>query len=80
MSRNLPSLKLLGPAALVSVIAGVLVSYECGRTAESRLIRVTPASVEMMQLLRDEHGLMADMIKVEVAKEEKSALSGIDRN
>jgi len=80
MARTLPSLKLVGAAALVSVIAGVLVSHECGRAAESRLVRVTPASVEMMQLLRDEHGLMADMIKVEVANEERAALSGIDRD
>lgn len=50
MSRNMPSRKFLGAAALVSVIAGVLVSYEWSHTAQSRLVRVTPASPEMMQL------------------------------
>jgi hypothetical protein len=69
MSRNIPSSTFLGAAALVSVIAGVLVSYEWGHTADSRLVRVTPAPPEMMQLLRDEHGLMADMLKVQLANE-----------
>ncbi len=80
MSRNMPSRKFLGAAALVSVIAGVLVSYEWSHTAESRLVRVTPASPEMMQLLRDEHGLMADMLKVQLAKEEGLPVGGIDRD
>jgi hypothetical protein len=79
MSRNIPS-TFLGAAALASVIAGVLVSYEWGHTAESRLVRITPASPEMMQLLRDEHGLMADMLKVQLAKEEGLPVGGIDRD
>ena len=52
MSRYyMPSLKFLGAAALASVIAGVLVSYELGHAAELRLVRVTPASPEMKTLL-----------------------------
>ena len=43
-------------------------SYQWGHTAEERLVTVTPASPEMMQLLRDEHGLIADMLKVQIAK------------
>jgi hypothetical protein len=70
----------LGAAALASVIAGVLVSYEWGHTAESRLVRVTPASPEMMQLLRDEHSLMTDMLKVQLAKEEGLLVGSIDRD
>jgi hypothetical protein len=76
----MPSSTFLGAAALVSVIAGVLVSYEWGHTAESRPVRVIPASPEMMQLLRDEHDLMADMLKAQVANERGSAVGGIDRN
>jgi hypothetical protein len=34
----------------------------------------------MMQLLRDEHGLMADMLKAQVANEGGSAVVGIDRD
>ena len=80
MSRNMPSSKFLGAAALASVIAGALVTYEWSYTAESRLLRVTPASPEMMQLLRDEHGLMADMLKVQLAREEGLPVGGIDRD
>ena len=40
------------------MIAG-LVSYEWGHTGESRLVKVIPASPEMMEVLRDEHGLIA---------------------
>ena len=80
MSRNLPSSRFLGAAALASVIAGALVSYEWSYTAESRLARITPASPEMMQLLRDEHDLMADMLKAQVANERDSAVGGIDRD
>ena len=80
MSRNMPSSTFLGAAALASVIAGALVSYEWDHTAKSRLVRVTPASPAMMQLLRDEHGLVADMLKAQVANEEGSAASGIDRD
>lgn len=80
MSRNKPSLKFLGTAAVASVLAGVLASYEWGHTAESRLVKVTPASLEMMQLLRDEHGLIADMVKVQIANDKESAAGGVDRD
>jgi len=80
MSRNMPLPKFLGAAAFASVIAGALVSDEWGHTAESRLVRVTPASPAMMQLLRDEHGLMADVLKAQVANERGSAVGGIDRD
>jgi hypothetical protein len=80
MSQNMPSLKFLGAAALASVIAGVLVGYEMGHTADSRLVRVTPAPHEMMQLLRDEHGLMADILKVQLANEKVLAVGGTDRD
>jgi len=68
VSRNMPSLRYFGTAVLGSVIAGLLLSYQWGHTAEERLVTVTPASPEMMQLLRDEHGLIADMLKVQIAK------------
>jgi hypothetical protein len=52
------------------MIAGLLLSYVAwGRTTETHLVRVAPASLEMMQLLRDEHSLVADMLKVQIANE-----------
>jgi hypothetical protein len=64
VSRNMPSLPYFGS----SVIAGLLLSYQWGRAAEEHLVTATPVSPEMMQLLRDEHGLIADMLKVQIAK------------
>jgi hypothetical protein len=70
MLENLPSLRLLGTAALGSAVAALLLSYVAwGHTAEAPLVRVTAASPEMMQLLRDEHGLVADMLKLQMTKE-----------
>jgi hypothetical protein len=62
-------------------IAGCLV-HDAAPAQQSRLrlVRVTPASPEMMQLLRDEYGLMADMIKVQIANEKGSAVGGVDRD
>jgi hypothetical protein len=34
----------------------------------------------MMQLLRDEHGLIADMVKVQIANENESAAGSVDRD
>jgi hypothetical protein len=62
----MPTLRFLGTATLGgTVIAGVLMSYQWGQAAEPPLVKVTPASPEMMQLLRDEHGLARDMLKVQ---------------
>ena len=33
------------------------------------MVQVTPASLEMMQVLRDEHGLMANMVRAQLATE-----------
>jgi hypothetical protein len=63
----MPSLRYFGPAALGSMIVALLVNYQWATPAETRLATVTPASPEMMQLLRDEHGLVADMLKGQIA-------------
>jgi hypothetical protein len=57
------------PAALASVIGGLVFTHVhlLGRTPEPAAGR--PASAEMIQLLRDEHGLMADFLDSEMAKE-----------
>ena len=65
----MPALRFLGTAVLVSsVIAGIPLSHQWGHAAEPTLVKVTPASLEMMQLLRDEHGLAGDMLRVQNAK------------
>jgi len=56
------------PAALASIIGGFLFSqFHFGRAPE--LPAAASASAEMMQLLRDEHGLMVKFLNAELAKE-----------
>lgn len=72
MMRTTPLLnRFLGTAALAGVIGGLLASYQWGHAAGPSLVPVTPASAEMMQLLRDEHGLVATMISTRLETERK---------
>jgi len=65
------------PAAAASLIGGLLFShYGLGRATEPAA-QVTPASAEMMQLLRDEHGLMVVLLNAELARE-KTGLAAED--
>jgi hypothetical protein len=61
--------RLLTTVMLASVIVtgGLLHSAQWIRTAEPQLGQAAPASLEMMQLLRDEHDLVADMVKAQLA-------------
>jgi hypothetical protein len=54
---------------LVSTLSGFLLNCQWGHTAEPPLTHAIPASLEMMQLLRDEHGLIAEMVKAQLATE-----------
>jgi hypothetical protein len=54
---------------LVSTISGFLLNCQWGHAAEPPVTHAIPASLEMMQLLRDEHGLIAEMVKVQLATE-----------
>ena len=59
------------PAALASVIGGFLFTqYQFGHTpAKPVLEQVTPASAEMMALVRDEHAMIIDYLKTQMASE-----------
>jgi len=59
------------PAALASVIGGFLFTqYQFGHTAaRPALEQVTPASAEMMALVRDEHAMIIDYLKTQMAAE-----------
>jgi hypothetical protein len=64
------------PAALASVIGGVLFThFQLGRFPEPVAAQVTPASDEMMQLLRDEHGLIVSFIQGRIADEKKQLIA-----
>jgi hypothetical protein len=56
------------PAALASVIGGFLFThFQLGHVPDAGA--PGPASAEMMQLLRDEHGTMVNFLNAEMAKE-----------
>ena len=57
------------PAALASVIGGFLFTqYHFGHTAPKPVLeQVTPASAEMMALVRDEHAMIVDYLKTQMA-------------
>ncbi len=63
--------RVLSTAAPVSLTGGLLLSYQWGHTADPPLVKVTPASPEMMQLLRDEHRLIAKMVKLQIGSEQR---------
>ena len=60
------------PAALASLIGGlVFTHFQLGRTPGAVATQVLPASAEMMQMLRDEHGLILNYVKAQAAIEKK---------
>ncbi len=67
------------PGALASLIGGFLLThyglYGFGRPPEPAAVQSAPASVAMMDLLRDEHALMANFVKAAMATEYKEAVT-----
>ena len=58
------------PAGLASILGGLLLThFQLDRVPQPTTVKVTQASPEMMQLLRDEHGLIIDFVKEQVADE-----------
>jgi hypothetical protein len=62
------------PAALASVIGGFLFSQYAGHgVMRAATEQVTPASAEMMAMVRDEHAMMMDYLKSQMAAEKSRA-------
>ena len=63
------------PAALASVIGGFLFTqYHFGHSAPKPVLeQVTPASAEMMAMVRDEHAVIIDYLKTQMAAEKSRA-------
>ena len=58
------------PAGLASILGGLLLThFQLDRVPQPTTVKVTQASPEMMQLLRDEHGMIIDFVKEQVASE-----------
>src|SRR5215831_4761970 len=60
--------RLFSAALVVVALTGFVMASQWGYAAEPPAYPV-PATPEMMQLVRDEHDLVADMIKVQLAAE-----------
>jgi hypothetical protein len=59
--------RLLTTGLLALVIGGLLLSSQWHRTIKPSPSRVTTAPPGMMQLVRDEHDLVADMVRTQLA-------------
>src|ERR1700684_1215124 len=70
------------PTALASVIGGFLFTqFHFGRAPVQHpaLEQVTPASAEMMALVRDEHAMIVDYLKTQMAAEKsRQAAQAVD--
>ena len=71
MSRNMPALDWFLSAVFASLIGALLLGYHWGQPTDASAVKALPASPEMMQLLRDEHRLIANMIEAQVASAER---------
>ena len=61
------------PAALASLLGGFLIThFQLNRVPEPVTVPVARASPEMMRLLRDEHGLIVEFVKAQVASEKNT--------
>jgi hypothetical protein len=70
MSHSQRLVSRFAAALLTGLLSGFLMNGQWGHAAEPPAFS-TPASLEMMQLLSDEHGLVADMVKAQPANERK---------
>jgi len=60
------------PTALASLVGGILIAHFQFARAPEPAVAAAPASAEMMQLLRDEHGLMVNFLEAQLANEKKA--------
>ena len=69
MPWDRPVLTRLLTAVMLASVGGLLfLSSQWVRMAEAPRDQASPASLEMMQLLHDEHQLIAEMVKAQLAR------------
>jgi hypothetical protein len=75
MPWNRPVAARLLTAVMLASVGGLLfMSSQWVHTAEAPRVQPTPASLEMMQLLHDEHQLVGDMVRAQLAMPESGLL------
>jgi hypothetical protein len=67
MPWNRPVAARLLSAVMLAGVGGLLLLSSYWVRAEAPRHQATPASLEMMQLLRDEHQLVGEMVKAQLA-------------
>jgi hypothetical protein len=72
--------RFLATGALVSVMGGFILSSPWSRPVGPPLAQASRSSAQMMQLVRDEHGLVASMVKAQVAAEGQPPAPGMGAN
>jgi hypothetical protein len=70
MSQRMRLLSRFAAGLLASALSGFLTNGPWEHAAEPSAF-ATPASLEMMRLLRDEHGLIVDMVNAQLATEQR---------
>ena len=71
MSHGQRLLSRFAAGLLASLLSGFLMNSQWGHASDPSA-HPTPASLEMMQLLRDEHGLVTGMVKAQLASEREA--------
>jgi hypothetical protein len=72
--------RFLATGALASVIGGILLGNPWSQPAAPPPAQASRSSPQMMQLMRDEHGLVASMVKAQVAAEAQPTAPSIGAN
>ena len=74
MPWNRPVMSRLLSAVILAGVGGLLFLSSQWVRAEAPRDRATPASLEMMQLLHDEHQLVREMVKAQLAMPDSGLL------
>jgi hypothetical protein len=61
-------------AVMLACVGGSLLFSSYWVRAETPRVQATPASLEMMQLLHDEHQLVGEMVKAQLARSDSGFL------
>jgi hypothetical protein len=72
--------RFLATGALASVIGGILLGNPWSQPAGPPPAQASRSSQQMMQLMRDEHGLVESMVKAQVAAEAQPTAPGMGAN
>ena len=71
--------RFLGVAAIITVISGGLLGYQQFYGAEPAVARLAAASPEIKRLVRDEHGLVANMLTKQLTRQKQEMAAATPR-